>query len=154
MSRHSARSRLLGWSLAAAGLIAAASPASAQNSGCGDIQPRLQERKAIVEKLQALGKKMDPKAACTVFGQLANNGVGLVKWIDANKEWCQVPLAFAEGMKADHTRAMTMRGKACGVAAQQVQMEKKAKEQAQGGGGGLLGGNGLEGQYRMPQGAL
>jgi len=101
---------------------------------------------------------MDPKFACAAFGQLVTNGTGLMKWMNTNKDWCQVPETFANGIKADHERASTMRGKACQVAAQQVQMEKRARQQAgqggQGQGNTLLGGGGLEGSYKMPQGAL
>jgi len=128
-------------------------------AGCGDVQKFLLERKAIVERLQSVGKKkMDPKFACAAFGQLVTNGTGLMKWMNTNKDWCQVPETFANGIKADHERASTMRGKACQVAAQQVQMEKRARQQAgqggQGQGNTLLGGGGLEGSYKMPQGAL
>ncbi len=156
MSRHAARTLFASGALLSAVVLASVQPAQAQNSGCSDIQPKLLERKAIVDRIQAAGKKqLDAKFACTTFGQLVTNGATLIKWLETNKEWCQIPSTFAEGIQSDHSRAAAMRGKACAVAAQQVQMEKRAKEQAAGGGGGgLLGGNGLEGQYRVPQGAL
>lgn len=158
MSSHAIAPRgsvISGGALAALTLAAFITPAAAQGTDCKAVQPQLLERKAIIERLQAHGKKqLDPKFACSTFGQLVSNGSTIVKWIEANKDWCQVPQSFEDGMKSDHGRAVTMRTKACAVAAQQVQMEKKAKEQAQGGGGGLLGGNTLEGQFRLPQGAL
>ncbi|MDB5511579.1 MAG: hypothetical protein JWR08_1062 [Enterovirga sp.] len=133
---------------------AASTPAAAQAAGCTDVQPMLLQRKAISDRLAkaSQGKKqIDAKMACGAFGQLVANGQTLVKWIDTNKEWCQIPDAFSEGIKADHGRAVTIRAKACSVAAKAEQMQKQAKESA---GGGLLGGPGLAGATRLPQGAL
>jgi hypothetical protein len=113
----------------------------------------LVQRKAIGDRISAAtkGKKqIDARMACTSFGSLVSNGQTVIKWVEANKDWCQIPDAFLEGIKADHARAVTIRGQACGAVAKQAQMEKKAREA----GGGLLGGGGLSGAMRMPQGAL
>lgn len=135
--------------------IMASGSAWAQSAGCADVQKFLQERKEISERIQkaSKGKQIDAKTACSGFGQLVSNGTGLVKWIDANKDWCQIPEGFSENIKADHGRAVQIRGKACTVAAKQAQMEKQARE-AGPAGGGLLGGPGLSGANKLPQGAL
>jgi hypothetical protein len=126
--------------------------ATAQGVGCGDIQKFLIERKTIAGSLSPKkGQQLDARFACSGFGKLVSNGSALIKWVDTNKDWCQIPETFVSGIKADHERATAIRSKACGIAAKQTQMEKQAK---QGGGGGLLGGPGLEGQMRVPQGAL
>jgi hypothetical protein len=80
-----------------------------------------------------------------------SNGSGLIKWVDTNKEWCQIPDNFAQSIKEDHGRAVKIRGQACGAAAKQAQIEKQARDGAS---TGLLGGGGLSGATRMPQGAL
>ncbi|NNM72968.1 hypothetical protein HJG44_11320 [Enterovirga sp. DB1703] len=129
--------------------------AYAQASGCGDIQPMLLQRKSIGERITAAtrGKKqIDAKRACSDFGSLVANGDKVLKWAEANKEWCQIPDNFIQSIKEDHGRAVKIRGQACGAAAKQAQMEKQAREG--GGGGGLLGGGGLSGVTRLPQGAL
>ena len=139
-------------------LFTLSAPVFAQSAGCGDIQKHIEERKAIIARLQTLGgkkKQIDAKEACAMFGKLVVNGNATLKWAEANKDWCQVPDSFVEGMKNDHNRATTMKGQACGAVAKQAEMERKARQQAQqGGGGGLLGGPGLSGEYKMPQGAL
>jgi len=144
--------------VAGGALLAQVGAAQAQAAGCGDIQKYLGDRKSIASTLTpAKGKQMDARFACTGFGRLVGNGTSLVKWVDANKDWCQIPDAFVSGIKADHARAIAIRGKACGIAAKVTQMEKRAKEAAASGGGqgsGLLGGGGLEGQSKIPQGAL
>ena len=144
---------------AAPALAALTAPASAQPSSCVAIQKRIEERKAIVARLQAAGgkkKSLEPKEACALFGKLVANGASTLKWAETNKDWCQVPDSFVEGMKNDHTRATSLKGQACGAAAKQAEMERKARQQAQqnGGSGGLLGGPGLSGEYKIPQGAL
>ncbi len=134
--------------------LASASPAQAQSATCVELQTHLTERKSLVQAIQNLGgkdKKMDPKAACAAFGKLVTNGNTTLKWAELNKDWCQVPEQFIEGIKTDHEKVVKIRGQACGVAAKQAELEKKARS---GQGGGLLGGGGLEGTYKIPQGAL
>lgn len=134
----------------------AATGAFAQASSCGDLQGLLLERKSIADSLSAGGKKkqIDAKVACAAFNRLVQNGAKFMKWMDANKDWCQVPDSFVESIKADHGKAQSIRGKACTVAAKQMQMEKQAKQGGGGGGSGLLGGGGLSGSTALPQGAL
>ena len=149
-------SRLIVVAVGAAGLITAAVPeAGAQSAICQNIQPMLTQRKEISGKLSAGSKgKLDARVACSGFNQLVSNGQTLIKWVDANKDWCQIPEAFVGGIKADHEKAISIRARACKVAAQQTEMDKRAREGGGGGAGGLLGGGGLAGQQVMPQGAL
>lgn len=149
-------SRLVLAAMGAAGLLAAAVPeAFAQSTSCQSIQPMLTQRKDISSRLTAGSKgKLDARVACSGFNQLVSNGQTLIKWVDANKDWCQIPDAFVGGIKADHEKAVSIRARACKVAAQQTQMEKRAREGGGSGAGGLLGGGGLAGQQAMPQGAL
>lgn len=144
------RNGLLALSVVAA-LSGSATAALAQASGCGDLQGQLLQRKAIGDRISAGGKKqIDAKVACTGFTQLVQNGTTLIKWVEANKEWCQVPDSFIESIKADHGKAQAIRTKACTFAARQIEVEKQNRN----GGGGLLGGGGLSGSTAMPQGAL
>ena len=132
--------------------VAAGEARAQAASGCGDLQSMLAQRQSIAGRLSANGKKqIDAKVACASFGQLVSNGNTLLKWAQANKDWCQIPDSFIQSVKADHGKATEIRGKACGMVAKQAQAEKQAKE---GGGGGLLGGGGLTGPTRLPQGAL
>jgi len=142
--------------LALAGLVGASGPAQAQSSTCQQLGPQMLERKSLVEAIQKLSgknKKMDAKEACAAFGKLAANGTAMLKWTEVNKDWCQVPDHFVEGIKNDHEKVMKIRGQACGVAAKQTELEKKARS-GPGAPGGLLGGEGLEGTYKIPKGAL
>ncbi|GJD73745.1 hypothetical protein [Methylobacterium goesingense] len=146
--------------LAVLGTALASSQAFAQGAAaeCGAIQQTLQARKDLVAKANSASnskKKMTPAEACALFGKLQANGTAGIKWITANKEWCSIPDSFAEGFKADHNKVSGIKTKICGIAAQASKMEAQAKAQAQnGGGGGLLGGPGLTGSLKMPQGAL
>lgn len=154
---RSFRARLTMGMMAAAALVAplmlglGTTPASAQASGCEQITGFLNERKSIVERINKLGKQPKASDACTLLTRLSKNGNETMKWVDANKDWCQIPQDFIDGLKADHANVTKVRGQACSVAAKQAQMEKQAREQ------GLLGGGGgdiLTGPMRIPQGAL
>ena len=147
--------------VAAVAAVGVCVPAMAQASDCQDAQKFLGERQSLIQQIQKLGgsgkkKTIDPRAACGIFTKLVSNGDAGVKWLTANKDWCQVPDQFAAGFTEDHKRAVEMKGKACAAAAKMAQMEKQAQQAQQrgGGGGGLLGGNGLTGSYTMPKGAL
>ncbi|HEV2558964.1 MAG TPA: hypothetical protein VGU45_10085 [Microvirga sp.] len=135
--------------LAAAGAFA--TPALAQNSGCQDAQKFMGERQTLIQQLnKAAGKdkKLDPRAACSTFGKLVANGDTGMKWIEANKDWCQIPDQFAQSFKEDHNKIKELRGQACKAAAQMNQMEKQARQGSNPFGGGLTG------EYKIPQGAL
>lgn len=134
---------------------------SAQASGpgaeCHGIQKTLEQRKALVAKANAASnakKKMTPAQACGLFNQLQANGAAGIKWIKAHKESCSIPDSFSDGFAADHGKVAAIKVKVCNAAVQYSKMEAQAREQAQNGGGGLLGGPGLSGSFKMPQGAL
>jgi hypothetical protein len=148
------RAALLRTALIGAAAALGAAPALAQSETCNQFGKTIQERQSIVQKINAAGNKKqkpDPKTICSMFGELVTNGVSAVKWLETNKDWCQIPDPFIANIKAEHAKAVNLRGQACKVAAQQVAIEKKAKE---GGGSGLLGGDGLTGSFKVPQGAL
>lgn len=141
--------------LAATGIFAHA-PAFAQSSSCQDGQKILSERQSLIQQVNALGgdgkkKQVDPRAACRLLTRLSSNGDAGVKWIEANKDWCQIPDQFAENFKQDHTRAVNMRGQACQAAAKMAEQQRQAREGQR---PGLLGGSGLTGTYTIPRGAL
>jgi hypothetical protein len=145
---------LLAMAMAVPFMPLASAPARAQGIDCAQFQGFIEERKSIVARINALNKdkqKMDAKQACGIFGRLAGNGSTTLKWLESNKDWCNIPPTFIENFKADHEKATLFRGKACTAAAQQAALEKKAK---QGAANGLLGGDSLTGPVRMPQGAL
>ena len=140
--------------IGAAAVVLGAAPALAQSETCNQFGKTIQERQGIVQKINGVGNKKqkpDPKTICSMFGELVTNGASAVKWLETNKDWCQIPDQFIANIKAEHAKAVSLRGQACKVAAQQAVMEKKARE---GGGGGLLGGDGLPGSFKVPQGAL
>jgi hypothetical protein len=143
--------------LAVGAALALAGPAAAQS--CSDIQKTLAERQSLIGQANSSAGnkklKMTAQQACGLFTKLQTNGQTGLKFIEANKEWCSIPDSFAENFKADHERVSGMRTKICGAAAQQAAMEKKMRAQAaQNQGGGLLGGPGLTGSFKVPQGAL
>jgi hypothetical protein len=152
------RSFVLGAAMVAGAVLVSGQAYAQAAAECGAIQKTLQDRKDLVGRANAASnakKKMTPQEACALFGKLQSNGTEGLKWITANKEWCSIPDSFADGFKADHQKVVGIRTKICGVAAQATKMEAQARQQAaNGGGGGLLGGPGLTGSFKLPQGAL
>lgn len=144
--------------LAMASIIGSA-PANAQASGCERLQGLLQERQKIVASLNSASnskRKLTPTQACSTLGRLVSNGSAALKFVADNKDWCQIPDSFAEGLKADNQKAAGVRNQACNAAKQQAQMMKRAQQQAQQGAGNPFGGADAltGGGMRIPQGAL
>ena len=106
----------------------------------------LKARRLNVPIHQLLGGKLRSKVA--VYPWIGGDRPGDVEAAGKSR--------LAQGFKADHEKVGGIRAKVCQVAAQATKMEAQARAQAQNGGGsgGLLGGPGLTGQFRMPQGAL
>ncbi|MGI6244722.1 MAG: hypothetical protein ACOYJQ_03010 [Pseudochelatococcus sp.] len=133
--------------------------AHAQTSSCEKISTYLEDRKKLVGRINKLGKRPDAKSACSLFGNLVSNGNATLKWLETNKDWCQIPDQFIQGFKADNAKASQIRGQACKAATQQAAMEKRAREvqRQQSQQSPMLGGNAgdpVTGQMRIPQGAL
>lgn len=142
--------------LIGAGTLMAAAPASAQANTCADGQKYFVTRQSLMDQLNksaVKNKQLDPRAACPILRKIVANGEEGVKWLEGNKDWCQVPGPVAEGFTEEVGKLKDLRGKACDAAAKIATMEKQARE-AQRGGGGRLGGEGLTGEFKVPQGAL
>lgn len=148
--------------LSSASLFGVAVPeANAQTGVCAKITSFLDDRKALVSRINKLGKRPDPKNACSLFGNLVSNGNATVKWLESNKDWCQIPDQFIANIKADNAKAAQIRGQACKAATQQAAMQKRARQiqqqQQQQNQQQMLGGSAgdpVTGQMRIPQGAL
>jgi hypothetical protein len=152
--------RALSKSLPLAAVLAVmALPAFAQTNVCEEGQKLLTERQTLMGQWAEMvksGKKIDPRPACTVLTKVANNSNATLKWLDTNKDWCQVPEGFVNGFKQSHDGIIKTRGQACDVAAKMAEAQKKAAQAQRSGGAapGMLGGGGLTGEYKIPQGAL
>lgn len=140
--------------LATAAPLLAPTAANAQAAAnvCQSVGPLLEARRAIVERLNALGDdNVDPRPACSALRQLESNGQELVDFLAQNQAWCQIPNDFAQNVRQDHERVGSMRADACRVAAQVNAAERQAREAAE---QNQFGGPGLTGRFPIPQGAL
>lgn len=140
-------------------------PAFAQASGCEQAQTYGTERQAIVARLNASSKskrKMTPQEACGVLGKLVSNGNAFIAWANTNKDWCQIPDQFVEGLTADNANASKIRSQACNAVKQQATMIERARaaqarqaQQKKGGAGSFGGADAVTGgPIRVPPGAL
>ena len=141
-------------SLALAGfaLVVTAAPAVAQV--CQEGSKYIKERQEIVLQLNKAGgkdRKLDPRMACGSFGKLVANGEQSLKWLETNKDWCQIPDQVVANLQREHTKVKEIRGQACQAAAKLAEMEKQVRQQKQ---GANPFAGGLTGQYKIPQGAL
>jgi hypothetical protein len=136
--------------------VLGAGSALAQQSSCAtDFQKFMQPRQTLIERINGFSKRRPtPQQACSTLNQLVAADGRLSKWVDENKDWCQIPEEMVEQLKTGAGQAQRARGQACGAAKQQAAMIARARAQqraAQGGGGGTPAvGSGV----RLPSGAL
>jgi hypothetical protein len=142
--------------LAGAGLFIAsigAGPAQAQSSCQTDFQKLLEPRMALVQRINGFAQRRPTaQVACSTLSQLVAQDGKLNKWIEENKDWCQIPDNVVEQFKTGAGQASRARGQACGAARQQASAVARARAQqraAQGGGPAPVGSG-----VRLPQGAL
>ncbi|MGY6567392.1 MAG: hypothetical protein ACXIVE_00220 [Salinarimonas sp.] len=144
------RFTLLTFAAMAAAVTFGGSGAQAQGMSCNDINPMLEERSGIIERINALGSEdVDPRRACPIFRELDANSEKIAEFLEDNRAWCQIPVSFVEGFMEDKQQVSTLRGQACRAAAEINRLEREARE-----GQGQFGGPGLTGRFPMPQGAL
>ena len=113
-----------------------------------DITGLTQKRQVFIDRLNVLAKsskgKLDPVASCpTLRGLQAAEGK-LLGYLQANKDWCNVPDTAVDNLKNAASKSATFAAQACNIAAQ-----AKKQQQQQASGANL----GLEAQ-KLPAGPL
>lgn len=149
-----ARGFLAGMTIGGAMLLAApvlTTPVMAMPESCQkEFGPMMQQRANYMNTINNFKKKR-PNApqACNTFGGLAATNRKIVKWMEEQKDWCQVPEEMLSQLKGQQGQIDKVRGQACNAAAQQA---KAMRQQRQG--GGQQAGPGVGAGVRLPQGAL
>ena len=108
----------------------------------------MQERQAAMKTINdmvaaAKGKQMDAATFCAKSAPLNAVEVKLLAFLQKNQDWCAIPDAFIDQLKAAHAKSVALSGKACKVAAEM----KKAKEAG-------ASGNGPPAAPQLPAGPL
>jgi hypothetical protein len=102
-----------------------------------DILSLTQKRQAYIDKLNSLAKakkgKLDPVASCPQLRGLVVAETNLLKYLEANKNWCNVPDDAVTNLKNASAKSQGFATQACNIAAQ----AKKMQQQQAAGGGGL-----------------
>ncbi len=126
-------------------LVAAAGRASAMTESCqNDLNKYGQTRVEAINRINAFRKKRPTASqACSAFTNLVTSESRMVKWMEENKEWCQIPDALIADLKKSSTQSTKARGQACAAAKQEAQ-----------GGAVPRSGAAPRPTVRLPQGAL
>lgn len=140
--------------LAALALLATSRIAMAAPADCRENFEKLGgQRVALIQKVQSFQKKKTTATnACATLNQLAAADTKLLTWVEANKDWCQIPEDFITNLKSSGEGISKARGNACTAAKKEAAMIRQLKAnaaQSQGPASGLPGSG-----VRLPQGAL
>ena len=117
--------------VATGSLAAVALPATLAFAGdCNaDIAGLSAKRQTFIDQLNTLSKKsagkLDPVASCPTLRGLVSTEGNLLKYLEANKNWCNVPDEVVANLKTADVKSQQFATQACNFAAQ----AKKAKEQ-------------------------
>ncbi len=114
-------------------------PGTASAGDCNaDIAGLSAKRQTYIDKLNVIAKstkgKLDPVASCPQLRGLVAAENNLVKYLEANKNWCNVPDAAVTNLKGASSKSQAFATQACNLASQ----AKKVQQQQQTAGGGLL----------------
>ena len=139
--------------------LLSASQVQAQASGCQeDFQKNMAPRQALINRINGFrAKRPTAGQACSTLGQLVAADSRMITWMNANKDWCQIPDQLVEQLKESSGQAVRSRTQACTAAkSQQGQIararaaQQRAADQGGGGGAPAAVGSGV----KLPQGAL
>lgn len=140
--------RILSAIVLALGLAAMAGSASALTPSCqAELDKHGTVRLDAINKINGFQKKRPTaQQACGVFGQLVKAEADMLKWMEDNQQWCQLPEPFVEDFRKNVQQGVKARGQVCTAA------KKEAQARAQGGGvpRGPVPGSGVQ----LPKGAL
>jgi hypothetical protein len=119
------------------GLALLAGPGAALAGDCNaDIAALTQKRQAFIDKLNVLAKatkgKLDPVASCPQLRGLTVAEGNLLKYLQANKNWCNIPDEAVDNLKGASAKSQSFATQACNIATQ------AKKQQAQQAASGLL----------------
>ena len=96
-----------------------------------DIAGLSKTRQSFIDKLNVLAKaskgKLDPIASCAPLQGLVKAEAALLKYLEGNSTWCNIPDETVAGLKAGTAKSVTFATQACAFAAQ----AKKAQQQQQ-----------------------
>ena len=102
-----------------------------------DIAGLSKSRQSFIEKLNVLAKaskgKLDPISSCAPLQGLVKAESALLKYLEGNSTWCNIPDETVAGLKAGTAKSIAFATQACNFAAQ----AKKAQQQQASGGGGV-----------------
>jgi hypothetical protein len=141
--------------IAASAMLASTGGALAQSAACqGDFEKVMGPRMAIIQRINGFRNRRPTAAqACQTLRSLRAADLRLIKWMNENKDWCQIPEETVAQAQAGTQNTVRAQNQACGAASQQArQLRQQQQQQAGGGGGGRppAVGSGV----RLPQGAL
>lgn len=129
----------------AAGVFVAA-PAQAMPASCqAEFQQKSQQREDAVARINAFNKRRPTaQQACSAFNSLASIENRLLKWMQDNKDWCQLPDEVIKQLQDASAQTKRASGNVCTAARRQAAGEGAAPRGAPPPGSGI----------RLPQGAL
>ena len=95
-----------------------------------DVAGLTAKRQVSIDKLNELAKsskgKLDPVASCPVLRNLVKSEGDLLKYLEANKNWCNVPDEAVNNLKAADSKSQTFATQACNFAAQAKKQQQQA----------------------------
>ncbi len=84
-------------------------------------------RLGVIEKVNAFQKKRPTaKQACATFGDLVKAEAEMLKWMEDNLAWCQLPEPFVEEFKKSTAQGTKARAQVCTAAKKQQQQQGAA----------------------------
>ena len=116
--------------MVAAVLLGAMAGAADAGDCNADIAGLSAKRQVYIAKLNVLAKaakgKLDPIASCPTLRGLVGAESALMKYLEANKAWCNLPEEAVGNLKQASGKSQQFATQACNLATQVKQQQKQA----------------------------
>lgn len=92
-------------------------------------------RLKIIERINGFQKRRPTaQQACGTFQELVKVEAEMLKWMEANMDWCRLPEPFVKSFKDGTQQGIKARGQVCTAAKKQAQQPRQPRGPAVGGG--------------------
>lgn len=92
-------------------------------------------RLKVIERINGFQKRRPTaQQACSTFQELVKVEAEMLKWMEANMDWCRLPEPFVKSFKDGTQQGVKARGQVCTAAKKQAQQPRQPRGPAVGGG--------------------
>lgn len=118
-------------------VFSAGAAAQSLTASCqAELDKHAAARLKVIERINGFQKRRPTaQQACGTFQELVKVEAEMLKWMEANMDWCRLPEPLVKNFKDGTQQGIKARGQVCTAAKKQAQQPRQPRGPAVGGGG-------------------